>query len=107
MQEMLEIRLQFLGRQDPLEEGIATHSSIPAWRIPMDRGAWWVMMCYPSCILLDRIYSVLLRIFESVFRSIVVFWFVLMLLSGFDITESPWTEEPGGLQSIGRKVGCD
>ena len=23
------------------EEGMATHSSIPAWRIPMDRGAWW------------------------------------------------------------------
>ena len=26
----------------PLEEGLATHSSILAWRIPMDRGAWWV-----------------------------------------------------------------
>ena len=25
----------------PLEEGMATHSSILAWRIPMDRGAWW------------------------------------------------------------------
>ena len=25
-----------------LEEGIATHSSILAWRIPMDSGAWWV-----------------------------------------------------------------
>ena len=25
---------------DPLEEGMATHSSILAWRIPMDRGAW-------------------------------------------------------------------
>ena len=73
----------------------------------MDRGAWWVMMCYPSCISLDRIHSVLLRIFESVFRSVVVFWFVFMLLSGFNITESPWTEEPGGLQSIGRKVGHD
>ena len=24
-----------------LEKGMATHSSIPAWRIPMDRGAWW------------------------------------------------------------------
>jgi len=24
-----------------LEEGMATHSSILAWRIPMDRGAWW------------------------------------------------------------------
>ena len=26
--------------KDPLEEGIATHSSILAWRISMDRGAW-------------------------------------------------------------------
>ena len=26
--------------EDPLEEGIATHSSILAWRIPKDRGAW-------------------------------------------------------------------
>jgi len=29
-----------LGQEDPLEEGMATHSSIFAWRIPMDRGAW-------------------------------------------------------------------
>ena len=27
--------------EDPLEEGMATYSSILAWRIPMDRGAWW------------------------------------------------------------------
>ena len=26
--------------EDALEEGMATHSSIIAWRIPMDRGAW-------------------------------------------------------------------
>ena len=31
----------FLGCKDPLEEGMATHSSILAWRIPMDSGAWW------------------------------------------------------------------
>ena len=30
-----------LGLEDPLEEGMATHSSILTWRIPMDRGAWW------------------------------------------------------------------
>ena len=30
-----------LGWEDPLEKGMATHSSILAWRIPMDRGAWW------------------------------------------------------------------
>ena len=29
-----------LGWEDPLEEGMATHSSIVAWRIPMDREAW-------------------------------------------------------------------
>ena len=29
------------GWEDPLEESMATHYSILAWRIPMDRGAWW------------------------------------------------------------------
>ena len=32
--------IQSLGWEDPLEEGMASHSSILAWRIPMDRGAW-------------------------------------------------------------------
>ena len=48
MQETSEIWVQFLGQEDPLEEGMATHSSLLAWRIP-------------------------------------------------------WTEEPGGLQSMGCK----
>ena len=30
-----------LGWGDPLEKDMATHSSILAWEIPMDRGAWW------------------------------------------------------------------
>ena len=48
-----ETWVQFLGREDALEKGIATHSSILAWRIP-------------------------------------------------------WTEEPGGLQSMGsQRVGDD
>ena len=33
VQEMLETWVQSLGREDPLEEGMATHSSILAWRI--------------------------------------------------------------------------
>ena len=37
---MQETWIQSLGWKDPLEEGRATHSSILAWRIPMDRGAW-------------------------------------------------------------------
>ena len=31
---MQETRFQFLGWEDPLEKGMATHSSILAWRIP-------------------------------------------------------------------------
>ena len=42
---MLETWAQSLGCKDPLEEGLATLSSILAWRIPMDRGAWQAMDC--------------------------------------------------------------
>ena len=34
MQEPQEMRVRSLGWKDPLEEGIATHPSILAWRIP-------------------------------------------------------------------------
>ena len=35
-----ETRVRSLGWEDPLEK-VATHSSILAWRILMDRGTWW------------------------------------------------------------------
>ena len=52
---MQEIWVQSLGWEDPLEESIATHSSILAWRIPMDRGAWraTVHRVTKSCIQLS------------------------------------------------------
>ena len=34
MQELQETQVQSLDREDSLEEGMATHSSILAWRIP-------------------------------------------------------------------------
>ena len=37
---MQETPVRFLGREDLLEEDMATHSSILTWRIPKDRGAW-------------------------------------------------------------------
>ena len=37
---MQETWVQSLGWEDPFEEGMATHSSFLAWRIPTDRGAW-------------------------------------------------------------------
>ena len=39
---MQETWVQSLGWEDPLEEGMATHCGILAWRIPMDREALWV-----------------------------------------------------------------
>ena len=35
---MQETQVQFLCQEDPLEKEMATHSSVLAWRIPMDRG---------------------------------------------------------------------
>ena len=40
---MRETWVPSLGWEDPLEEGKPTHSSILAWRISMDRGAWWAI----------------------------------------------------------------
>ena len=37
--EMQETWVRSLGWEDLLEEGMATHCSFLAWRIPMDRGA--------------------------------------------------------------------
>ena len=41
VQETQETWVCSQGWEDPLEEEMATHSSILAWRILMDRGAWW------------------------------------------------------------------
>ena len=39
VQKTLEMWVQSLGQEDPLEKEMATHSSIIAWRVPMNRGA--------------------------------------------------------------------
>ena len=41
---MWDTWVQSLGWEDPLEEGMTAHSSSLAWRIPMDRGAWWAIV---------------------------------------------------------------
>ena len=41
---MQEAKVLSLGWEDPLEERTATHSGILSWRIPMDRGAWRVIV---------------------------------------------------------------
>ena len=44
MQEISETWVLSLGWEDPMKEEMATHSSILAWRLPIDIGAWWVMV---------------------------------------------------------------
>ena len=39
-QEPWDTWVQSLGQEDPLEEGLVTHSSVLPWRISMHRGAW-------------------------------------------------------------------
>ena len=39
---MQKTQVQSLGREDPLEKGMATHSSILVWKSPIDIGAWRV-----------------------------------------------------------------
>ena len=43
VQETQETQVQSLGWEDPLKEGMATHSSVLAWRIPQieEPGALW------------------------------------------------------------------
>ena len=40
MWEPQETQVRSLGREDPMEKGMATNSSILAWRIPMGKGIW-------------------------------------------------------------------
>jgi len=42
MKEMQEAQVRSLGWEDPLEEGMATHSSILAWRMPWTEEPGWL-----------------------------------------------------------------
>ena len=42
MQDTKETQVLSLGQAEPVEEGTASHFSILASRIPIERGTWWV-----------------------------------------------------------------
>ena len=50
--EDIETQVRSLCGDDPFEKCMATHSSILAWRIPMDRGTWWATV---HCVTQSRI----------------------------------------------------
>ena len=49
-----ETQVRFLGQEDPLEEGMATHSSILAWRIPWTTGPGGLQSLESHRVGLDR-----------------------------------------------------
>ena len=66
-----------LGWEDPLEEGMAIHSSILAWRIPMNRGTWWATQSLGS----PRVGHDWATKYSTVRDSITIFIIVLGLFS--------------------------
>ena len=98
---MQETQVPSMGSEDPQEEGITTYSSILAWRIPMDRGAWWAVVhgvvkswTRLSDFTLTFHFHALEKAMAT--HSSVLAWRV------------PGTGEPGGLPSIGlHRVGHD
>ena len=80
---------------------MATHSSILAWRIPMDRGSWWAAVygvVKSRTRLSDFTFTFHFHALEKgmATHSSVLAWRI------------PGTEEPGGLPSMGsHRVGHD
>ena len=52
-----------LSWEDLLEEGMATHSSVLAWRIPMDRGAWAIVHGVTESDTTERLSTVYIYIY--------------------------------------------
>ena len=98
---MQETWVQSLGQEDPLEEGMATHSSILAQRIPMDRGVWWATVhgvTKSRTRLSDFSFTFYFQALEKEMatHSSVLAWRI------------PGTREPQGLPSMGsHRVGHD
>ena len=60
---MWETWVRSLGWEDSLEEGMATHSSILAWKIPMDRGA---NLCFLFIYFLNSVYVLILFLYPQI-----------------------------------------
>ena len=90
---MQETWVLSLGGEDSLEKGMATHSSILAWRIPWTEELGRLQS--------SRVENSWTRLSNQHFH----FHFTFTIGSGnplqYSCLENPWTEKPGGVQSTG------
>ena len=79
---------------------MAAHSSVLAWRIPMDRGAWWATV--HELDMTEHTCTCHLRHLKFISEK------TMAPHSSTLAWKIPWMEEPGGLQSMGsQRVGHD
>ena len=91
MQETWETWVRLLGQEDSLEEGVATHSSIPAWRI-----SWTEKP--------GGLQSVGLQRLGHNWRDSALYY--TSFLGGSDVKESACSaEDPGSIPELGRSPG--
>ena len=106
---MQETWLPTLGWEDPLEEGMTTHSSILAWKISMVRGAWWatvqgVTKSWTQLKWLSPAQHKISKIIFVVCKPSPTQWTWVWVNCG----SWWWTGRPGMLQSMEpQRVGCD
>ena len=84
MQGMYKMRVPSLGWEDPLEEGMAAHSSqYSCLEKPMDRGAWWASV-KKTPLLGGKSYE---GILQDTGR---------LLIQAVKVINAPWPPSPGG-----------
>ena len=113
------------GWEDPLKEDMATHSSILAWRISMDRGAWWATVHGLQTVKQDWVIKHCNFILRALFYNLRLPWWLSRKESIFNVGdvglipgsgrspreemathssifawEIPWTGEPGRLHTV-------
>ena len=124
MQETQEMQIQSIGREDPLEKGMATQSSILAWKIPWAEEAGRLQSMGSLRVRHNWVISTIcsLTVGNSNGKNLPTVWETWVwsldredpLEEGMETHSSihawriPWTKEPGGLQAIwSQRVGYD
>ena len=104
MQETREMCVWSLGREDPLKEEMATHSSILAWKIP-----WTEEPDRLQSMESQRVgHNWVTNTFTFKYFKYSEIWALMNKEESILASKIPRTEEPGGLQSMGlQRVGHD